>query len=120
MRGNDVILWMVFVAAVLASIVLDRVVPSVMAAWGWVLILVALLAGLAALAWPIVSERARLTTDGEGWTAVSGQPSVVSEEAAVNKEAAAATSESYPAQAETLPEMSAAGPDPDPVHQDPL
>lgn len=97
---TDVILWIVFVVAAVAEMVLDRVAPYTMAAWGWVLILVALLSGLGALAWPLFS-------DGAG----SKQTALVPETQA--GEAAAMASEPQPLQAEVLPETVAAGPDPD-------
>lgn len=55
---TDVTLWIVFVVTAVLGVVLDRVAPQVMAAWGWALILIALGAGLGALAWPLSGERA--------------------------------------------------------------
>ncbi len=56
-------LWIVFVVAVVLGIVLDRVAGRVMATWGWVLILIALGAGLAALAWPLLREQSSAEPD---------------------------------------------------------
>lgn len=55
---TDQALWIVFVVATVLGMVLDRVAARLMASWGWVLILIALGAGLAALAWPLLREHA--------------------------------------------------------------
>jgi hypothetical protein len=55
--GTDLILWIVFIVAAVIGVVLDRLVPQFMAAWGWVLILIALGAAVAALAWPLYGEK---------------------------------------------------------------
>lgn len=54
---TDQALWIIFVVAAVLGMVLDRVAAWLMASWGWVLILIALGAGLAALAWPLFSEK---------------------------------------------------------------
>lgn len=61
--GTDTILWIGFLIATGAVIVLDRLVPRALATWGWVLILIALSAGLAALAWPLLHESADVEPD---------------------------------------------------------
>jgi len=108
MLKTDVILWIVFVVAAVAEMVLDRVAPYTMAAWGWVLILIALLAGLGALAWPLFSDQA------------SSKPATIAPEAQADEglspvaEMAAMAGEPQLVQAEMLPETVAAGPDADP------
>lgn len=108
---TDIILWIVFVVAAVAEMVLDRVAPYTMAAWGWVLILIALLAGLGALAWPLFSdgagsEPATVVLEAQtGEQTRAGQPPVA--------EAATMAGEPQPDQAEGLPERVAAAPDSD-------
>lgn len=53
---TDQALWILFVVAAVLGMVLDRMAARFMATWGWVLILIALGAGLAALAWPLLRE----------------------------------------------------------------
>lgn len=55
---TDQALWIVFVVAAVFGMVLDRIAARLMATWGWVLILIALGAGLAALAWPLLHGHA--------------------------------------------------------------